>query len=138
AATIQSNLQSETLPQGATTPQVQTFNFASEPILQLSLTSSTETPAQLAQLAHDQILPALSKINGVFSVDLTGGDTRQLVINLDPTKLAADKISVAQVIGALQANSLTVPGGTVDQNGFAIPVVTTHKFASVQDICTLL
>ncbi len=138
AATIQSNLQSEALPQGATTPQVQTFNFASQPIVQLSLTSNSETPAQLAQLARDQIIPELSKINGVFSVDVSGGDTRQLVITLDPTKLAADKISVTQVIGALQANSLTVPGGTVDQNGFAIPVVTTHKFSSAQDVCTLL
>ena len=43
-----------------------------------------------------------------------------------------------QIVGALQANSLTIPGGTVDQQGFSIPVVTTHRFQSVQEICALV
>src|SRR5206468_338868 len=110
----------------------------SQPILQVSLSSSNESPAQLAQIARDQFQPDIKKINGVFDVELSGGGTRQLVIKLDPIKLAAKKISVQQVVGALQANSLTVPGGTIDQGGFSIPVVTTHKFGSVQDICTLV
>ena len=77
-------------------------------------------------------------MDGVFSVDFSGGGTRQLVISLDPAKLAADHVPVQQVVGALQANSLTIPGGTVDQRGFAIPVVTTHAFQSVADLCGLV
>jgi HAE1 family hydrophobic/amphiphilic exporter-1 len=135
---ISNNLQSAALPAGATTPQVQTFNLSSQPIVQLSLSSTSESPAQLAQLARDQLIPEFKKVDGVFSVDLSGGGSRQLVIKLDPTMLAAQKVSVQQVVGALQANSLTVPGGTVDQGGFSIPVVTTHAFQSVQDICGLV
>ncbi|MGZ3677753.1 MAG: efflux RND transporter permease subunit [Ktedonobacterales bacterium] len=137
-STISSNVQSVTLPTGATAPKVQSFNLSTQPILLLSLSSSTRSPAELAQIARDQLIPAFKKVDGVFSVDVSGGGSHQLVIKLDPAGLAAKKISVQQVTGALQANSLTIPGGTVDQQGFFIPVVTTHKFQSVQDICNLV
>ncbi len=137
-STISNNLQAAVLPAGAGTPQVQTFNFQSQPIVQLSLSSSTRSSAELAQIARTQVLPDLKKVAGVFGADLSGGGTRQLVIKLDPAKLAAKKVSVQQVVGALQANSLTIPGGTVDQQGISIPVVTTHRFASVQEICNLV
>src|SRR5262249_35440734 len=81
--------------------------------------------------------PELKKLDGVFGVDLSGGGSRQVVIKLDPSRLATEHVSVQQVVAALQANSLTIPGGTVDQQGFSIPVVTTHRFQSVQEICAL-
>ncbi len=138
--TISNNLQGVALPQGAALPKVQTFNLQSQPIIQLSLssTSPTETPAELAQLARSQIIPELKKVDGVFNIDLLGGGARQVLITLDPAKLAADKISVQQVVGLLQQNSLTVPGGSVDNQGFTVPVVTTHQFQSLQDICALV
>ncbi|HEY7357988.1 MAG TPA: efflux RND transporter permease subunit, partial [Ktedonobacterales bacterium] len=56
----------------------------------------------------------------------------------NPTKLAADGISVQQIVALLQQNSLTVPGGTVDSQGFSVPVVTNHQFQTVQDLCGLV
>jgi HAE1 family hydrophobic/amphiphilic exporter-1 len=135
--TISSNLQGIALPSGASLPQVETFNIQSQPILQLSLSSQTETPAQLAQLAREQIIPTLKAVAGVSNIDLLGGGSRQLLIQLDPTKLAATGISVQQIVALLQQNSLTVPGGTVDNQGFSVPVVTNHQFQSVQDLCGL-
>ena len=136
--TISSNLQGIALPNGASLPQVKTFNIQSQPILQLSLSSKTETPAQLAQLARAQIIPALKTVAGVSTIDLLGGGSRQLLIKLDPAKLAATGISVQQIVALLQQNSLTVPGGTVDNQGFSVPVVTNHQFQSVQDLCGLV
>ncbi len=95
-STISNNLQAAALPAGAGTPRVQFFNFQSQPIVQLSLSSTTKTPAELAQLARAQVLPELKKVDGVFSVDLSGGGTRQLVIKLDPSRLAAQQVSVQQ------------------------------------------
>src|SRR5262249_32298001 len=135
---ISNNLQSVTLPSGASTPAVQTFNVQSQPIIQLSLSSATRSPAELAQIARAQLIPELKKLDGVFGVELTGGGSRQLVVQLDPSKLAAEQVSVQQVVAALQTNSLTVPGGTVDQRGFSVPVITTHRFQSVQEICALV
>src|SRR5579859_6459680 len=136
--TISSNLQGIVLPSGASNPQVETFNLQSQPILQLSLSSKTETPAQLAQLARAQIIPALKTVPGVSTIDLLGGGSRQLLIKLDPAKLAANAVSVQQIVALLQQNSLTVPGGTVDNQGFSVPVVTNHEFQSVQALCGLV
>jgi HAE1 family hydrophobic/amphiphilic exporter-1 len=142
-ATISTNLQSISLPQGASTPNVQRFNFQSFPIIQLSLSTKSDPTgsdpsAQLAQIARTQIIPQLKKVDGVFSVDLLGGGSHQLLITLDPAKLAAKKISVQQVVALLQQNSLTIPGGSVDAQGFTVPVVTTHQFQSIKDICSLV
>jgi HAE1 family hydrophobic/amphiphilic exporter-1 len=136
--TISSNLQGVALPGGASIPQIETFNIQSQPILQLSLSSKTEAPAQLAQLAREQIIPALKTVAGVSNIDLLGGGSRQLLIKLDPAKLAARNISVQQIVALLQQNSLTVPGGTVDSQGFSVPVVTNHQFQSVQALCGLV
>lgn len=104
----------------------------------MSLTSKTETPAQLAQLARTQIIPALKMVAGVSKIDLLGCGSRQLLITLDFKKFAADNISVQQIVALLKLNSLTVPGGTVDNQGFSVPVVTNHQFQSVQDLCGLV
>jgi hydrophobic/amphiphilic exporter-1 (mainly G- bacteria), HAE1 family len=136
--TVESNLQGIALPSGASLPQVETFNVQSQPILQLSFSSKTETPAQLAQLVRAQIIPALKTVAGVSTIDLLGGGSRQLLITLDPAKLAARGISVQQIVALLQQNSLTVPGGTVDSQGFSVPIVTNHQFQSVQDLCGLV
>ncbi len=136
--TLTGNLQGVSLPSGASPPQVETFNLQSQPILQLSFSSKTETPAQLAQLARSQVIPALKSVAGVSNIDLLGGGSRQLLVLLDPAKLAARGISVQQIVSLLQQNSLTVPGGTVDNQGFSVPVVTNHQFQSVQDLCGLV
>ena len=91
-----------------------------------------------AQVARDEIVPALLGIDGVATVDLTGGLETQAVVTLDPAKLTETGISVAQVTGILAANNLTVPTGQISTDGTNIPVSTIGSITSLDQIENLV
>jgi HAE1 family hydrophobic/amphiphilic exporter-1 len=96
------------------TSTVQSFDINAFPPLVVAIrgTGST-TPDQLNALAATNIVPALQSLDGVSKVDLTGVTQYRLVIKLDPTKLAASHITMAQISGVLSANNLILPAGSL-------------------------
>jgi HAE1 family hydrophobic/amphiphilic exporter-1 len=81
-------------------PQIIPINMNIMPLMNLSL-SGDLPPEQLKQIALTQIVPELSKIEGVLRVDIEGGDKDQIVISPDPEKMNQYGISMAQVAGLL-------------------------------------
>ncbi len=71
-----------------------------------------------------------SRVDGVASVDVSGGEEQQLQVTLDPDKLAKFGISAAQVSGVLAANNLTIPSGQIQGNGMQIPVSTIGQLST--------
>jgi HAE1 family hydrophobic/amphiphilic exporter-1 len=91
-----------------------------------------------AQVARDQVVPSLLGIDGVATVDLTGGLETQAVVTLDPAKLTETGISVGQVTGILTANNLTLPSGQITTDGTNIPVSTIGTITSLAQIENLV
>src|SRR5438034_6841688 len=97
------------LPQGAQAPKVGTFDFASLPAINASVSgkSSSVTLSDVQARMQTEVMPALSSIKGVSNVSLTGGETTQVLVTLDPQKLADNNVTQQQVVQLLQANNLT-------------------------------
>jgi len=70
------------------------------PLVVLSL-SGEASPEQLKAVAESDIVPALSGIDGVLSVDTAGGENDRVIIAPDPAKMNQYGLSLAQIIGAL-------------------------------------
>jgi HAE1 family hydrophobic/amphiphilic exporter-1 len=137
-STIEQNVQAAGLPK-AVVPQVSALNINSSPVIIASVAgTSADGLDAAAQVARAQVLPALQSIDGVATVDLTGGLQNQLLVTLDPSKLTATGISVAQVTGVLAANNLTVPSGQITTDGTNIPVSTIGTFTSIAQIENLV
>ncbi len=133
-AAIEQNLSTVGLPQGVT-PQVTALNINSSPVIIASISGTGEGGLETAaRIARTDIVPALQGIEGVGSVDVTGGLEQRAVVTLDPAKLAASGISVQQIQGILAANNLTLPAGQLPADGANIPVSTTSAFGSLADI----
>ncbi len=81
-------------------PQIIPINMNIMPLMNLSL-SGDLPPEQLKQIAVTQIIPELTKIEGVLRVDVEGGDKDQVVISPDPDKMNGYGISMAQIAGLL-------------------------------------
>jgi HAE1 family hydrophobic/amphiphilic exporter-1 len=81
-------------------PQIIPINMNIMPLMDLSL-SGDLPPEQLKQIALTQIVPELSKIDGVLRVDIEGGDKDQVVISPDPDKMNQYGISMAQITGLI-------------------------------------
>jgi HAE1 family hydrophobic/amphiphilic exporter-1 len=137
-AAIEQNLATVGLPQGVT-PQVTALNINSSPVIIASISASGDGGLETAaRIARTDIVPALQGIEGVGSVDVTGGLEQRAVVTLDPAKLAASGISVQQIQGILAANNLTLPAGQLPEDGSNIPVSTTSAFGSLADIENLV
>ncbi|HYM84060.1 MAG TPA: efflux RND transporter permease subunit, partial [Candidatus Dormibacteraeota bacterium] len=136
-STIEQNLASAGLPQGVT-PTVNALDINASPIVIASVTAKDGDLQKLDALARSELLPALSGLPGVGSVDLTGGLERRIQVTLAPAKLAAAGVSVQQVVGVLAANNVTIPSGQLPIDSLLVPVSTTNRFSSVDDLRNLV
>ncbi|HXD36069.1 MAG TPA: efflux RND transporter permease subunit, partial [Rhodanobacter sp.] len=77
------------------------------PELGYSLRSHTLSPSDLHDLAQYRLRPLLSAITGVAHVDVQGGDTAEFHADVDPQKLRALDLSLADVTHAV-SNAATI------------------------------
>ena len=133
-AAIEQNLQNAGLP-STVNPQVSALNINASPVIIASIAATSEDGlARAAEIAKAEIEPALLGLEGVGSVDVTGGEQQRVLITLDPGKLRANGISVSQVTGVLAANNLTFPSGQITTEGEKIPVSTIGDIGGIEEI----
>ncbi|MGA9913791.1 MAG: efflux RND transporter permease subunit [Paraburkholderia sp.] len=100
------------LPPGTLPPNIITYNASTVPILQLGLSSDTLPEQQLYDLGNSQIRTQLATVQGA-SVPLPfGGKVRQIMVDIDPRALQAKGLSPLDVVNAVNAQNLILPGGT--------------------------
>lgn len=102
------------LPAEIIEPVIARFDPSQLPIISLALTSNVYSPPQLTQIAEDIIGGELRSINGVAQVNVVGGDSAQLNVDVRPSGLAAAGIGIDQVVNALRAQNLAAPVGRVN------------------------
>ena len=135
---IEQGLQTAGLP-GNVSPQVAALNINASPVIIAAVAGTSQDGLDAAaQVARTQVVPALQGIEGVATVDLTGGLEPRVLVTLDPAKLAAAGISVAQVNGILAANNLTLPSGQITTDGTNTPVSTIGSLTSLTQLETLV
>ena len=116
-------------------PSVSALNINASPVIIASIAATSPDGLDaVAEIARDEIIPELTALEGVSRADVTGGLEQRLLITLDPDKLAANNVSVAQINGILTANNLTFPSGQLTGDGTKIPVSTIGRITSVDQI----
>ena len=92
------------LPSGAEKPQVQKYDVNAIPVVTLALTGE-QSVDELYEYADDRLSGRLSTVAGVASVELIGGEEREVVVTVDRAKLAACGLTLAQVVRSARATS---------------------------------
>src|SRR5205814_3346220 len=102
------------LPPGMPSPpSYQKVNPADQPILFLTLSSSTMPLSQVDQYAESVLAQRLSMVSGVAGVNVFGAQKFSVRIDIDPTQLAARQIGIDQVAQAISAANVNRPTGTL-------------------------
>ena len=102
------------LPAEMKEPVLKKFDPDAFPIVSLTLSSNTLRPNDLSILADPGITRQLQGINGVAQVSVVGGVDREIEVDVKPDKLQAAKVSIADVVNALNAQNLAVPVGNIN------------------------
>lgn len=94
------------------------------PVLGLSLTSTKRDGVALAQLAQLRLRPLLSTVPGVAGVDVLGGSTPEIEVEVDPARLQALGLAITDVSTALaNANSIAAVGKIEDRHRLYLALV---------------
>ena len=137
-AAIEDNIAGAGLPD-AVDADVSALNINASPVVIASIAATSEDGLEAAaDIARTEIIPEILGLEGVASADLTGGLEQQVLITLDPDRLADNRITVAQITGVLQANDLTLPSGQLSTDAAKVPVSTTGELGSVEAIRDLV
>jgi HAE1 family hydrophobic/amphiphilic exporter-1 len=98
------------LPRDTLPPIVTKQDPQSDPIMTL-LVSGSMSRRELTEVADKQVRRAIQTVDGVGSVELNGGQGRQIRVLLDAQKLTAHNFTVLDVREALQRENIEAPGG---------------------------
>jgi HAE1 family hydrophobic/amphiphilic exporter-1 len=122
------------LPDGVTSPLIIKVDINMMPIIALGVTNSGSDEAELKTFIEDKIEPRLERLDGVASVDLMGGKTREIKVEADPEKLAGYGTSLNSIIAALQSENLNLPGGVVEYGDKDLLVRSTGEFENIEQL----
>ncbi|HEY9133713.1 MAG TPA: efflux RND transporter permease subunit [Dyella sp.] len=100
------------LPPGTLPPLVISYNASTVPILQLALSSHSLPEQQLYDLGNNFIRTQLATVQGAAIPLPFGGKVRQIMVDIDPKALQAHGLSPLDVVNAVNAQNLILPGGT--------------------------
>jgi cobalt-zinc-cadmium resistance protein CzcA len=76
----------------------------------------------------------LRSVPGVIEVNTMGGEVKQYQVVLDPRKMAGFKLTLREVLTALQQNNTNVGGGYIEKNNEQIVIRGEAQFKDAEDI----
>ena len=91
----------------------------------------TRSPAEMQNIALNQVRPLFATLPGVSAPPPFGGNQRTVVVRLDPDKLRAYRISPEEAIAAVNQASTVMPSGNV-RTGDLIRIASTNADASAR------
>src|SRR5262245_60045542 len=122
------------MPTGIQPPIVVQFNASSVPVLQISLTSNNLNEQQLYDYGIYRLRQQLAPIPGITFPTPAGGKYRQIMVDLDPTKLLAKGLTPLDVVNALNVQNLTLPAGQAKIGDTQYTIHTNAMPASIDDL----
>jgi CzcA family heavy metal efflux pump len=125
------------LPATAST-EIERVTFSAFPIIGISLTSSNRDIMSLWETANYELKPRFLQIPGVARVEITGGRTPEYHVVVDPLKLQAAGLGLADVSDALTKNNLFAPAGMMEENYHLYLTTVDGRVHSAADIENLV
>lgn len=124
------------MPDAAGNPRVMKFNLSSGPVLVANF-SGTDL-SKVSEMLDRDVAPALRLVEGVGSVTMSGDRPLVTDVVLDPDRLIARGLTVAQVRSAITAGNRTTDAGAVDAGGLDSPVRLTDQAATRHELARLV
>jgi HAE1 family hydrophobic/amphiphilic exporter-1 len=120
------------LPTEIEDPVITRYDPASQPIMQLTV-SGNRAEKEITTYTKDVIKKRLENVPGVGSVDLVGGDEREIEVEVDAARLRGYNLSIQDVVQGVAAANQEIPAGNLVQGPRQLLLRTMGKFTSVDD-----
>ena len=122
-----------TLPTDMLEPSINKIALDEKAILNV-MASSSMPSTEFYKLVEDRIQPRLTKLAGVGSVKMAGGNEREIKVNIDAEKLKAYHLSILQVLQVIQSANMEIPAGNVENANSVYSVRLAAKYSSLNEL----
>ncbi|HUG42073.1 MAG TPA: efflux RND transporter permease subunit [Longimicrobiales bacterium] len=126
------------LPEEADPPTIFKFDPSQMPVYEVAFSSAGRDLISLRDWVDYRLRPQLLTIQGVASVDVSGGLIREIQVVLDQERLRSYGLTVSQVIEAVRAANQDVAAGRVTSPTREVVGKTMGKFRTVDDVRAVL
>jgi len=121
------------LPAEILAPEMSKVSPNDLPIMSISATS--DLPSEVFyQKMIDDFLPQIQQIKGVAEITILGGEEREIQVKLDQNKLKLNKLSLVQVVTAINMAGKDIPAGKIQSDTESNSVRIIGKFKTIKDI----
>ncbi|WP_423800666.1 efflux RND transporter permease subunit [Neobacillus sp. SAB-20_R2A] len=131
---IQERISMVNLPNGVMKPYVVNLNTSEIPIVELGLTFDKEVGNTELNLVENEIMPMFQDLKGIGNVIVNGGKNQQVMIKVDPEKLAAAGFPLEKLYTLLQGKNASVAMGEQTLNNEATSIIVTGKLETLDDL----
>jgi len=126
------------LPDEADPPEVSKQDSSSATTLWINLSSDRRTIMELTDYAQRYLVDALSIVDGVAFVRLSGSRTPAMRIWIDPKQLAARQLTVTDIEDALRRENVQIPSGRLESSQREFTLRTNTGFVTEGDFRNLV
>lgn len=119
-------------PEGAEDPLVVTVNSQLTPIIEVAV-SGDIPDLEMRELAR-RIEAEIEKVSGVARVASSGLRDLEIHIQAIPARLTAYRLSLDEVVSAVRAQNVSIPGGTLEGTDRERIVRTVGEFKTLDDV----
>ena len=118
------------------TPVVFKFDPNQMPILVFGV-SGLDDPIKLRMLMDNQISPMVESVSGVASADVTGGQQRAIVVDVDPDRLRSQHMTLDDVMRRVVQENMNLPAGIAKQGKTEYTIRSPGWFSSPEEIASI-
>jgi HAE1 family hydrophobic/amphiphilic exporter-1 len=127
---------SHLLPRQADAPTVGRVDVGASPLITYAA-SANWSSQELRQQIKERLEPALAQIEGVADVRVTGGDVREIRVDIDLDKAKAAGIAPGQIAEKVGMENLNLPAGRLELGPSELTVRSIGEYRSVDDLRAL-
>src|SRR5256885_11377186 len=124
------------LPHDADLPKVSRVDIGASPILTYAVNADLSSQ-KLRKLIEDRVQTNLQQIEGVAEARITGGDVREIQVDLDLDKVKAVGTSPFEIAQRIGIENLNLPAGHLSLGPTELTVRTLGEFKDVEALKAL-
>ncbi len=121
------------IPQEAEEPIIKRVNPFSHPVMIVSVTGKLELSV-MTKLCEDIVKTKLEKTEGVAAVAISGGQKKEILVEVDRGRLDASHVSLPMVVDSIKNANYDYPAGTTQGKVVEYLVRTHGRFTKLDDI----
>lgn len=130
----------QNFPTDVQEPVISHYDPSQTPVMILSFYPSDQSMGltEVRRLVEKQVKPLLERVDGIAECLVTGGKQEEIVVRIDPGKLAATGLQMQDIQREIQDNNWSMASGFLRGQDSSVPVYSHGKLKGYLDLANIL